>query len=68
MVHPKYDFRWVLNEMTDTLAQELDFINEGRNGERCAKELAHFNFIYVPKVLWDLCSTVGTNFLIYFLY
>lgn len=58
LIHPKYDFRWVLHELTDTLAQELDFINEGKNAERCAKELSHFKFIYVPTVCWDLCSKV----------
>jgi len=63
LIHSKYDFRWVLNELTETLEQELDFIHEGKNGERCAKELAHFNFVYVPEVHWDLCSQVGNKFL-----
>lgn len=56
-MHPNFDFEWVLSDLRDTLAQELDFINEGKNGERCAKELSKFPFIYVPKVLWNLTST-----------
>lgn len=36
----------------------MDFLNEGRNSERCAKELSKFPHIYVPKVHWDLCSKV----------
>ncbi|KAJ9579951.1 hypothetical protein L9F63_004424, partial [Diploptera punctata] len=56
-MHPSFDFEWVLLDLRDTLAQELDFINEGKNGERCAKELSKFPFIYVPKVLWNFTST-----------
>nr|CAD7460931.1 unnamed protein product [Timema tahoe] len=52
-MHPKFDFEWVLEDLRETLEQELDFLNEGRNGERCAKDLAHLPYVYVPKVHWD---------------
>nr|CAD7413249.1 unnamed protein product [Timema cristinae] len=52
-MHPKFDFEWVLEDLRETLEQELDFLNEGRNAERCAKDLAHLSYIYVPKVHWD---------------
>ncbi|XP_039287109.1 uncharacterized aarF domain-containing protein kinase 5 isoform X7 [Nilaparvata lugens] len=55
-VFPKFDFEWVLMELKDTLEQELDFLNEGKNSERCAKDLKHFNFVYVPTVFWDLST------------
>ncbi|XP_062865336.1 uncharacterized aarF domain-containing protein kinase 5 [Trichomycterus rosablanca] len=55
-MHPSFGFRWVLKDLKGTLAQELDFKNEGRNSERCARELQHFKFIVVPKVFWDLTS------------
>ncbi|KAK7139014.1 hypothetical protein R3I93_016208 [Phoxinus phoxinus] len=55
-MHPSFGFRWVLKDLKGTLAQELDFENEGRNSERCAEELKHFKFIVVPKVFWDLTS------------
>ncbi|XP_054276945.1 uncharacterized aarF domain-containing protein kinase 5-like isoform X2 [Macrosteles quadrilineatus] len=55
-IHPKFDFEWVLLELRDTLEQELDFLHEGKNGERCAQELNRFPFIYVPKVFWNLSS------------
>ncbi|KAG1947437.1 uncharacterized aarF domain-containing protein kinase 5 isoform X2 [Pimephales promelas] len=55
-MHPSFGFRWVLQDLKGTLAQELDFENEGRNSERCAEELKHFKFIVVPKVFWDLTS------------
>ena len=57
-MHPQFGFRWVLKDLKQTLAQELDFINEGQNGERCYRELKHFPFIYVPKILWNKTSKV----------
>lgn len=56
LIHPKFDFEWVLNELRDTLEQELDFLHEGKNSERCAQDLKHYPFVYVPKVYWDLST------------
>lgn len=47
-----------LQDLKETLAKELDFVNEGHNGERCAKELSNLPYVYVPKVIWDLTSKV----------
>ncbi|GLH01541.1 uncharacterized protein GBIM_07669 [Gryllus bimaculatus] len=55
-MHPKFDFEWVVEDLRATLQQELDFGHEGRNGERCAKDLAHLPYVHVPQVLWDLTS------------
>ncbi|GLV45802.1 aarF domain containing kinase 5 [Carabus blaptoides fortunei] len=57
IMHPAFNFTWILRDMKDTLKQELDFINEGKNAERCAKELAHLNYLYVPKIVWNKCSS-----------
>ncbi|XP_069478049.1 uncharacterized aarF domain-containing protein kinase 5 [Ambystoma mexicanum] len=56
LMHPSFGFSWVLKDLKGTLAQELDFENEGRNSERCAQELKCFQFIVVPKVHWDKTS------------
>uniref|UniRef100_W5MPK6 AarF domain containing kinase 5 n=1 Tax=Lepisosteus oculatus TaxID=7918 RepID=W5MPK6_LEPOC len=55
-MHPSFGFRWVIKDLKGTLAQELDFENEGRNSERCAQDLKHFKFIVIPKVYWDKTS------------
>ncbi|XP_032794543.2 uncharacterized aarF domain-containing protein kinase 5 isoform X2 [Daphnia magna] len=55
-MHPKFEFKWVLKDLKETLCKELDFLNEGHNGERCAKELSSLPYVYVPKVFWDLTS------------
>ncbi|KAI5730507.1 hypothetical protein M8J76_014491 [Diaphorina citri] len=44
-------------ELKVPLEQELDFLNEGRNAERCSKDLAHLPYVYIPRILWDKSST-----------
>lgn len=52
------DFTCLLQDLKETLAQELDFENEARNSERCAEELKHLSFVSVPKVFWEQTSKV----------
>lgn len=54
--HPTFDFTWILQDLTENLRNELDFKKEGQNAEKCAGDLAHLSYIYIPKVYWDLCS------------
>lgn len=55
-MHPSFGFSWVLQDLKGTLAQELDFENEGRNAERCARDLKQFHYVVVPRVHWDTSS------------
>lgn len=55
-MHPSFEFAWVLDDIQATLRQELDFVHEGHNGERCADELKHLSYVYVPKIHWDLTT------------
>lgn len=55
-LHPNFGFGWVLKDMKATLAKELDFINEGQNGEKCAADLSHLPYIHVPDIHWDKTS------------
>ncbi|KAM5280685.1 putative aarF domain-containing protein kinase 5 [Ctenodactylus gundi] len=56
LLHPSFGFSWVLQDLKGTLAQELDFEQEGHNAERCALELRHFPYVVVPRVHWDKSS------------
>ena len=47
IMHPRFSFRWLLDELKDTMSRELDFVEEGKNSEKCKKDLAHLKFIYV---------------------
>ncbi|XP_014787605.1 uncharacterized aarF domain-containing protein kinase 5 [Octopus bimaculoides] len=55
-VHPNFGFGWVLQELKSTLAEELDFINEARNGEKCAEDLKHLKYVHVPVIDWSSTS------------
>ncbi|KAK7115004.1 hypothetical protein V1264_000956 [Littorina saxatilis] len=52
-IHPKFGFAWVLQDLKETLRQELDFEQEARNGEKCRSDLKHLKYVYVPEIFWD---------------
>ena len=54
----------VFKDMRETLKQELDFVNEGHNGERCSEELKHLSYVYVPKIHWGLTTKVSYGLLL----
>ena len=43
------------------MGRELDFIAEAENAEKCASDLSHLPFIYVPKVDWKLTTQVNND-------
>nr|XP_050846373.1 uncharacterized aarF domain-containing protein kinase 5 isoform X3 [Vespula vulgaris] len=43
-------------ELFETLSQELDFEIEGKNSERCARDLKQHDYVHIPKVYWDLST------------
>ncbi|CAF4252027.1 unnamed protein product [Adineta steineri] len=45
---------WLLDELHDDLALELDFLHEARNAERSREHLRHLDYVNIPKVHWDL--------------
>lgn len=57
IVHKNYNFGWIIRDIRKNLEKELDFVNEGKNSEKCAKDLAKFSYVYVPRVRWDLTNT-----------
>ncbi len=47
------DFRPITQEMARNAPEEVDFIHEGRAGERIAEMLRDRNDILVPKIYWE---------------
>lgn len=44
---PEFEFMWLVDEAKKNLPLELDFLNEGRNSEKVAQMLKHFDFLKV---------------------
>ncbi|KAM7283378.1 putative aarF domain-containing protein kinase 5 [Ixodes scapularis] len=55
-MHPNFNFAWILDYLKSCLVKELDFEHEACNMERCARDLKHLRFVYVPKVQWPETS------------
>lgn len=56
LAHKNYNFGWIVKSVRKNLEQELDFINEGRNAEKCAEDLKRLPFVHVPRVNWPLTT------------
>ena len=50
IIHPKFSFKWVFQELQDRFKNELDFKAEAANSQRCAQELQHLPYLCVPQV------------------
>ncbi|KAK1893436.1 AarF domain containing protein kinase 1, partial [Dissostichus eleginoides] len=53
---PEFAFMWLVDEAKKNMPLELDFLREGQNSEKVANMLAHFPFLKVPKIHWDLST------------
>nr|XP_020471382.1 uncharacterized aarF domain-containing protein kinase 1 isoform X2 [Monopterus albus] len=53
---PEFSFMWLVEEAKKNMPLELDFLNEGHNAERTANMLAHFPFLKIPMIHWDLST------------
>jgi len=50
----RYPIRMLLNEFSDTIMRELDFLNEGLNAEKISKLNKRNSHILIPKIYWEL--------------
>ncbi|XP_047321613.1 putative ABC1 protein At2g40090 [Impatiens glandulifera] len=59
---PSFDYRWLVDEVHESLPKELDFLMEAKHSVKCMdnfrKLSPHFaDYIYAPSVYWNLSST-----------
>lgn len=59
---PSFDYRWLLDEMRDSLPKELDFLVEAKNGEKCLDNFRKLSphlirYVYAPRVFWNLSTS-----------
>ncbi|KAI9073496.1 hypothetical protein K1719_044535 [Acacia pycnantha] len=61
-IFPSFDYRWLVDEIQESLPKELDFLTEAKNSEKCLENFRKFsphiaNNIYAPRVYWDLSTS-----------
>ncbi|GAA0155388.1 ATP-binding cassette [Lithospermum erythrorhizon] len=59
---PSFDYRWLVNEVRESLPKELDFLVEAKNSVKCMDNFRRLSphiadYVYAPKVNWDLSSS-----------
>ncbi|KAJ0044389.1 hypothetical protein Pint_06489 [Pistacia integerrima] len=59
---PSFDYRWLLDEMRESLPKELDFLLEAKNSEKVMENFRKLspyiaNYIYSPRVHWNLSTS-----------
>ncbi|KAF8010288.1 hypothetical protein BT93_J1038 [Corymbia citriodora subsp. variegata] len=54
---PEYRFDWLVGEFVKAISLELDFIQEGKNAERTAKNFIFNDKVKVPKIVWELTTS-----------
>lgn len=47
------DFVEIINELSNSLLNELDYTQEGNNADRFRENFAKEDYIYIPKVYWE---------------
>jgi predicted unusual protein kinase regulating ubiquinone biosynthesis (AarF/ABC1/UbiB family) len=52
-IRERADVPALLREFSDTVRLEIDYINEGQNAERFAKNFADDPHVHVPRVVWS---------------
>ncbi|XP_004500484.1 putative ABC1 protein At2g40090 [Cicer arietinum] len=59
---PSFDYRWLIDEIRESLPNELNFLSEAKNSERCLENFRKLsphiaNYVYAPKVYWNLSTS-----------
>lgn len=61
-IFPSFDYRWLVDEVRESLPKELDFLNEAKNSVKCMDNFRRLSphiadYVYAPKVDWTLSSS-----------
>ncbi|GLJ21461.1 hypothetical protein SUGI_0395900 [Cryptomeria japonica] len=61
-IFPAFDYRWLIDEVRESLPKELDFIYEAKNSEQCFYNFKRLSphlasYIYIPSVNWNLSTS-----------
>ncbi|KAM0023562.1 putative ABC-type Cd(2+) transporter [Helianthus debilis subsp. tardiflorus] len=59
---PSFDYRWLVDEVHDSLPKELDFLNEANNSIKCMDNFRRLSphiaeYVYAPAVYWNLSTS-----------
>lgn len=59
---PSFDYRWLVDEVRDSLPKELDFLVEAKNSIKCMDNFRKLSphiadYVYAPAVHWKLSTT-----------
>lgn len=52
-----YQVRRIIEELSRSMKEELNYTREGRNADRIARQFAEHSDVYVPKVYWDYTTS-----------
>lgn len=55
-IFPDFKVKWLFDESKRNLPHELDFLHEGQNAERVAKDFEKYSWLKIPKIYWELSS------------
>lgn len=53
----EYDLLGLVQEFSDTLRAELDYVREARNAERFAANFAGDSRVHIPAIVWETTTT-----------
>ena len=53
----RYQIRTILEELSKSMAEELNYSREGRNADKFARQYAQQPNVYIPKIFWDYTTS-----------
>lgn len=54
---PEFRFQWLVDETKKNIPKELNFKEEGENAEKISRLFHYVDWLYVPKIRWDLTTS-----------